>query len=227
MEPAGRVVLFAGLHPSRKAHDGGHPDAALPGVALGAVHHPVAVEKGGGVVAVAVGLVVGAVVGGEHHQRLLIQVQVLQELQHVAHPVVDAPHHAGVALLLVGPVLPGVVRVDVAVDGVGHGVDEAARLSLPLHPALQATPGRVGRGGYLQTGVGGVVGQVQEERLLGILLLLVDNPLLGRGREQVGGVDALQLAGDLLVLVVELHLGALPGLMGRVVVVAVPVAHVA
>ena len=69
----------------------------------------------------------------------------------------------------------------------------------PLHAALYAAAFRIGAGGDLELGVGGYVGQRQEEGLAGILAVRIYNPFFGAGRQQVHGVRLVAIRRDALV----------------------------
>jgi hypothetical protein len=83
----------------RPADQGGHADAAFPDVAFDAVERAVAAEEARvlGERAAGTRLVVRAVVGGEDHQGVVVDFEVREQLQQIAHGVVDAADHGGVA----------------------------------------------------------------------------------------------------------------------------------
>ena len=71
--------------------DEGHPDTALVALALEAAELAVAPEKLG----VGATLLMGSVVAGEYHERVVGQPLVSQQLQDFAHILVEPGNHAG------------------------------------------------------------------------------------------------------------------------------------
>jgi hypothetical protein len=199
------------------AHQGGHADAALPDITFHAVQGTVGAEKTGilGDAAAAAGLVMGAIVGGEHDQGVVIQAEVGEMLHQVAHGVVQSADHGGVALGVGGPALRGVVGVNEAVDGTGGGVDDGTGGAGPLHPAV-----RIGLGRHFQPGVGGGVGQIEEKGLFGGGGVMVGDPLFGPGGEEVGGIGLVKFGAHQTVVFVD----ALVEFLG-IVVMGIHVMH--
>ena len=72
-------------------HNRRHPQAALPAVALDAVEWAVAAEEGGAVLLGKIAFDAGTVVGGEHDQRIGVEIQVLEQLAQVADGIIDSP----------------------------------------------------------------------------------------------------------------------------------------
>ena len=80
------------------------PNARLPCVALDAIHVGVGAEELGILCDTRVArLVMGAVVGRKNDQRIVVYVQILEQLEHIAHGVVHPAHHGGMAFVRIRP----------------------------------------------------------------------------------------------------------------------------
>ena len=84
-----------------------------------------------------------AIVAGKHHQRIVIDAEILQGLNHVGYRRVNSTNHGGEALLLLSPVLLGIVRVNPGIDCIPDGIDHFSGFTDPLHAALYASTFRV------------------------------------------------------------------------------------
>ena len=222
----GRTGDFSG-----PADDGGGADAGLPHLALDAFHVGIGLE-GARVVA----FVVGAVVGGEDAEGVVVDAEVLERAEDVGDGLVDAADHADVLLFGIRPAGGDV--------GMREGVDHAAAVGGagvadlsaavggggPLDAAGErvavGVEGRVGDGGTLHFEMRGVVGQIEEEGLGVAVGGLGDDFLLRRGGPGVGGVEVGGGVGDLAVVVVD-EGGLVGGAVVREVLVAVGVEEVA
>ena len=212
-----REACAAALHDARSPDHAGNAQTAVPSITLDAVVRAVAAEERRilrrgrvpGKAAHGSRFIVGAVVAGEHHESVLVNLQITAQLQQVPHGIIHAGHHRGMAFRCRdGPLCPaaeaflrvffplaviGIGRVDKRIPGAARGrVNHLARHASPLHTALEPAARRIRAGGYAQARVRRRQRERQEERLFRLLGAVVNNPLLGAGGEQIRGVTVVQ-----------------------------------
>ena len=85
------------------------------------------------------------IVGGKHHQGLVIDFQIHEELNQIRQAIVESSNHGGMAPGMVRPGLPVIafrirdLGMHSAVDGSTRRVDSAlAGIFVPLHAPVQS-----------------------------------------------------------------------------------------
>ena len=216
MELSGLEADLALGNAGGPAYQRGNAHSAFPAVALDAVHHAVTLEKlrilrPMPVLGVGAAFIVGAIVGGKDNHRIVVDLQILQQMNQIRHGIIHAADHRGMPF---GHLIreAGIVRINVRVLvffrlGVKSRIyGFRAVLLHPLQAAFQTAAGRIGRSGNHQVAVRGRKSQVQEKRLAGLAggLALVHNPLLGAGGKQIRGIGGL---GNLVLDILPFGIG--------------------
>ena len=219
MKLRSRRRLASRLNHLGPADEGRHPYPALPLIQLGSIVTTKRVQVVCFVHAhvIQAAFVQRPIVGGKHHQGLVIDFQIHEELDQIRQGIVEASNHGGVASGMVRPGLPvisnrvGNLGVHPAIYRSTGRVDlPLAGIFIPLHAATQSAAfgiiplvAQVRVRGDTQSRMGRGVAEVGKEWLLRMRVAMIHNPLLGTRGKQIGRIALFQSIGHIDKAVIE------------------------